>query len=279
MSLKKYKTTCPLDCFDSCSLVVTVDDRGEVSNIEGNKEHPITKGFICEKGKKHLERVHHPSRLKYPMLKSNGVLKRISWDDALSIIVGKIKRYIKEYGSKSIGLYSYAASAGLLKNIEDLFFDYLGSTTKVCGSICWGAGAAAQELDFGKSLGHTPEDIVNSKTIIIWGRNPMETNIHLVPYLKAAKERGASILLVDPLRTATAEICDSYIRLKPEGDAALACAITKYVLEKDLYDKNFAENYTLGFAELRSFLSSINTEELLELSGASIEDVAMLAEK
>ncbi len=279
MSLRKYNTTCPLDCFDSCSLVVTVDDEGEILSIEGNKQHPITKGFICEKGKRHKERVHHPSRLKYPMIKSNREWKRISWEDALDTIADKMKHYIKEEGSKSIGLYRYAASMALLKNIEDLFFDYIGDTTKIYGSICNGAGAAAQLLDFGKRLGHSPEDTINSRTIIIWGRNPVETNMHLVPYLKAAQERGASLILVDPLRTATAGICDLHIRVKPEGDAALACAVTKYVLEKDLYDKDFANNYTLGFTELRSYLASISMDELLAICGVGIEDINLLAVK
>ncbi len=279
MSLRKYNTTCPLDCFDCCSLVATVDEKGEVINIEGNREHPITKGYICEKGKKHQERVHHPSRLKYPMVKSQGEWKRISWDEALDTIAGKIQQYIKEHGTKSIGLYSYAASAGLLKNIENLFFDYLGSTTKIYGSICCGAGAAAQRLDFGKHLGHCPEDTANSNTIIIWGRNPVETNIHLLPYLKAAKERGASLILVDPLRTATAEICSWHIKIKPEGDAALACAVAKYALEKDMFDAAFAETCTQGFEELRSYLTSISMEELLELCGAALEDISLLAEK
>lgn len=279
MPLKKYNTTCPLDCFDSCSLEVTVDDKGDIISIEGNKEHPITKGFICEKGKKHLERVHNSSRLRYPMLKVKGEWRKISWDEALETIAVKMQEYINKYGTKAIGLYSYAGAAGLLKNIENLFFNYIGETTRIYGSICSGAGAAAQKLDFGKHLGHSPEDTANSSTIIIWGRNPADTNIHLVPYLKAAKERGAALILIDPLRTATAGLCDSYIRVKPEGDAALACAVTKYVLEKDMYDKDFAKSFTLGFAELKSYLMSISMEQLLELSGADIKDIEMLAEK
>lgn len=279
MSLRKYRTTCPLDCFDCCSLEVTVDGLGDIINIEGNKEHPITKGLICQKGRKHLERVRHKKRLKYPMMKNNGKWQRISWDTALDTIAGRIRKHIAEDGSKSIGLYSYSGSLGLLKNVEDLFFDYLGSTTKIYGSICCGAGVAAQRADFGKSICHSPEDTANSNTIIIWGRNPVETNIHLVPMLKAAKERGANLILVDPLRTATAEICDHHIRLKPEGDAALACAAAKYVLEKDMYDKSFAENFALGFAELTSYLGNISMEELSELCGAGVEDIALLAEK
>lgn len=278
MSVNTYMTTCPLDCFDCCSLQVSANDAGEIISITGNKEHPITNGFICEKGKKHLERVRHPLRLKYPMVKSDGEWHRISWNESLDIIAGRVNRYISEFGSESIGLYSYSGSSGLLKSIENLFFDYLGSTTKIYGSICLGAGREAQKLDFGKVLGHAEEDIVNSRTIIIWGRNPAETNIHLVPHLKAAKERGTSIILVDPLSTATSMLCDRHIRIKPEGDAALACAVTKHVLEKGEYDREFAERYTVGFEEMRGFLSGISMNALTELSGASIEDIRLLGD-
>lgn len=279
MAVTRHLTTCPLDCFDCCSLVVSVDENGKVVNIEGNKEHPVTKGFICEKGRKHMERVYHPSRLKYPMRKVNGQWERLSWDEAIELIVEKMKLYMKEYGNSSVGLYSYGGAAGLLKNIEDIFFDYIGGTTQISGSICWGAGNAAQKLDFGRPLGHDIEDMENSKSILIWGRNPVHTNIHLVPFLKSAKERGASLVLIDPLKTATAGLCDSYVRIRPEGDAALACAIAKYVLDKELYDKSFVENHTRGFNELRACLDKLNMPKLLELCGVSMEAVEMLAGK
>jgi len=279
MAVTRHLTTCPLDCFDCCSLVVSVDDTGKVMNIEGNKEHPITRGFICEKGRKHMERVHHPFRLKYPMRKVNGQWERLSWEAAINLITEKIKLSIKEYGNKAIGLYSYGGAAGLLKNIEDLFFDYMGGTTQVSGSICWGAGNAAQKLDFGMPLGHDIEDMENSKSILIWGRNPVHTNIHLVPFLKAAKERGASLILIDPLKTATAGLCDSYIRVRPEGDAALACAVAKLVIERNLYDKAFADNHTVGFRELCAYLDRLDMQDLLELGGVSKEDVEMLTGK
>lgn len=279
MTIMKHLTTCPLDCFDCCSIVATVGENGELLKLEGNSEHPITKGFICEKGRKHLERVYHPARLKYPMKKSNGEWQRISWDEALGTISDKMKQYMSEYGHKSICLYSYSGSAGLLKNIEDLFFDYIGGTTKFYGSICWGAGTAAQQMDFGKAMGHNPEDMANSKTVIIWGRNPAETNIHLMSYLKKAKEHGAELILIDPLQTATASICSRYIRVKPEGDAALACAIAKHAIETSSYAADFVESCTAGHKEIIHYLKCISMEELSQLSGVSAEDIAMLAGK
>ncbi|MGE5676919.1 MAG: molybdopterin-containing oxidoreductase family protein [Pseudomonadota bacterium] len=279
MTTTKYLTTCPLDCFDCCSIVATVGESGELLKLEGNGEHPITKGFICEKGRKHLERVHHPARLKYPMRKINNEWQRISWDEALGLISDKMKQYMSEYGHKSICLYSYSGSAGLLKNIEDLFFDYIGGTTKIYGSICWGAGTAAQQLDFGKAMGHNPEDMENSKTVIIWGRNPAETNIHLMSYLKKASARGAELILIDPLKTATAGICNRYIRVKSEGDAALACAIAKHAIETGSYASDFVESCTAGHEEIIKYLKSKSMEELSELSGVSAEDIALLAGK
>ncbi|MGE5631009.1 MAG: molybdopterin-containing oxidoreductase family protein [Caulobacteraceae bacterium] len=279
MSLKNVITTCPLDCFDACSLVVTVEDDGRITKIEGNKEHPITKGFICEKGKKHLERVYHTERLKYPMLKKEGKWERITWDKAYDIISDRMKEYIENYGMQSIASYTYSGSAGILKNIEDMFFEFMGGTTRIYGSICWGAGMSAQKADFGRVLSHKPEDMMNSKTIVIWGRNPVDTNIHLVPYIKKAKDNGAKVILIDPLKTASADLCDKHIAVKPEGDAAFACATAKYMLEKNKYDKYFMQNCTLGFDEIKSFLKGKSMPEFSELCGVSEVEIVEFAEQ
>lgn len=279
MLFKKIITTCPLDCFDACSLEVTVDSEGKIIEIEGNKEHPITRGFICEKGKKHLERVYHPDRLKYPMVKEEGQWKRISWDEAYNILASRMKNYMDSYGSESIAVYNYAGAAGILKNIEDIFFDYVGGMTTFYGSVCWGAGMAAQKLDFGRVLSHKPEDILNSKTVVIWGRNPVETNIHLVPYIKAAKKNGAEVIVVDPIKSASANIADRHMAVKPEGDAVLACAVAKYLIEKENYDKDFMNNYTKGFESLEKYLKEASMPELSKLCGISQKEIAEFAER
>ncbi|OGO76615.1 MAG: hypothetical protein A2Y23_05460, partial [Clostridiales bacterium GWB2_37_7] len=260
------------DCFDVCSMRAEIID-GKVTKLEGNKEHPITQGFICEKGRKHIERMYSPLRIKKPLKKVKGEFIEISWDEALDTIADKLKDYIDQYGTLSIAQYNDGGAGGLLKNIENLFFDYLGNVTLFKGSLCWGAGIAAQKSDFGDIKGHLPEDIYNTKTIIIWGRNPAETNIHLMPYLKKSREQGARIVLIDPIKTATASISDCHIQLKPGGDAAFALAVAKSMIENKLYDKGFIEDNTKGFEELKAYIDSLSYEELLKISGA---DQAML---
>jgi len=280
---KEYKLcACPLDCFDVCSMRAELID-GKVVKLEGNKEHPVTQGFICEKGRKHIDRMYSPHRIKRPLKRSGESFVEISWEEALDIISEKLNYYIEHYGTLSISQYNDGGAGGLLKNIENLFFDYLGSTTLFKGSLCWGAGITAQSMDFGDVKGHNPEDIYNAKTIIIWGRNPAETNIHLMPFLKKAKEKGAKLLLIDPVETATAAFCDWHIQLKPGGDGAFTLAAVKYMIENQLYDQSFVENHTVGFDAIKEYVLSLNYYELIEACGVNQQVVErfvkQLAEK
>lgn len=277
MSTEYKLCACPLDCFDLCSMRAEIID-GKVTKLEGNKEHPITQGFICEKGRKHVERMYSPLRLTHPMKKVAGKFVEITWDEALDTIASKLKYYIDNYGTLSIAQFNDGGAGGQLKEVENLFFDYLGNITMFNGNLCWGAGIAAQQSDFGDVKGHSPLDIYNAKTIIIWGRNPIETNIHIVPFIKKAKEKGARIILIDPIVTATAAISDWHIKLKPKGDTAFACAVAKYIVENELYDKTFVEKHTKGFEEINEYLKTLDYNELYMLSGTEQETVASFAE-
>ncbi len=275
---KEYKLcACPLDCFDLCSMRTEIID-GKVTKLEGNKEHPITQGFICEKGRKHVERMYSPLRLKHPMKKVKDKFVEITWDEALNTIACKLKHYIDNYGTLSIAQFNDGGAGGMLKNIENLFFDYLGNVTTFDGNLCWGAGIAAQQSDFGDVKGHSPLDIYNAKTIIIWGRNPVETNIHLVPFIKKAKEKGARVILIDPIATATAAISDWHIKLKSKGDTAFVCAVAKYIIENELYDKTFVEKYTKGFEEIKEYVKSLDYNELYMVSGTEQKTVESFAD-
>lgn len=268
---------CPLDCFDVCSMRAEIID-GKVVKLEGNKEHTITQGFICEKGRKHVERMYSPLRLKKPMKKVKDEFVEISWDEALDIISDKLRHLMDHYGTLSIAQYNDGGAGGLLKNVENLFFDYLGDVTLFKGSLCWGAGIAAQKSDFGDVKGHSPEDILNAKAIIIWGRNPADTNIHLVPFIKKAREHGTKVVLIDPLKTATAAFSDWHIQLKPGGDAAFALAAAKYMIENKLIDNDFLKNYTASFDEIKDYIESISYELLMDLCGSDLDTLKSFAE-
>lgn len=271
---KEYKLcACPLDCLDVCSMRAEIID-GKVVNLEGNKEHPITQGFICEKGKKHIERMYSPLRIKHPMKRVNDEFVQITWDEAISTIADKLQNYIKQFGTLSIAQYNDGGAAGKLKEVENLFFNYLGDVTLFKGSLCWAAGIEAQKLDFGDVIGHHPDDLDHAKTIIVWGRNPAETNMHLMPFIAKARNKGAKLIVIDPIVTATAKTADWHIQLKPGGDWAFACAAAKYLIDNGLYEIEFAQNHTKGFEEIKAYLAELSYEKLYHIAGTT-EDVLL----
>ncbi len=275
--MKKIRTACSLDCWDACSIEVTMDG-DEIIKIQGDPSNPITKGFICQKGIQHIERVLSPNRLTSPLKKIDHHWVSISWDDAINEIALKLKEIKENYGSSSLIHYKDYGHGGLLKNIDTAFFNGYGGATSHKGSLCWSAGIAAQKSDFGTSLSHNPEDHLNSKTIIIWGRNPVDTNVHLVPFLKKAKEKGANIVVIDPIKTSTAQISTHYYQVHPEGDGFLALAMAKLIIEQKLYDKTFINNYSNGFHSYLEYVESFDLNDLINKAGLSLESVKELTD-
>lgn len=276
MSEKKISFSCPLDCFDACSMIATVRD-GKVVKIEGDKNHPLTQGFICQKGKKHLERAYHPDRILGPKKKHKGEWIDISYEEAIDEIVEKLTHIKKEYGFEAVLHFYDSGYAGLSKTVDKMFFNYYGGATTHTGSLCWGAGIEAQKIDFGGNRSHAPEDLLNSKTIIIWGRNPADTNIHLMKYLTEAKKRGAYIYLIDPIRTNTAKIASDYIRIKPAADGALALGIANYIINENLIEEDFIRNHVKGYDEYKEYVKSFTLQHTQEITGIDKEKIKKLA--
>jgi len=275
--VKIIKTACSLDCWDTCAIEVTIDG-DKVIKTQGDPDHPITKGFICQKGIKHIERVLSPNRITTPMKKVNNELVPITWDQAIKEIAYNLKDIQKNHESSSLIHYKESGHGGLLKNIDTAFFNSYGGVTSPIGSLCWGAGMAAQIADFGKPLSHDPEDHLNSKTIIIWGRNPANTNIHLVPFLKKAKENGANIVVIDPIKTATAQMATHHYQVRPEGDGFLALAMARLIIDAKLYDKTFVDNYSIGFDSYFKYVKSLDLNDLVDKTGLSLENVKELTD-
>lgn len=181
--MKKLSGGCTLDCFDCCKFNVYVDNN-QVIKIEGDKNHPYTKGFICKKGLMHLNRSNHPKRQYKPLLKVNGEWIEISFEEAIDIIAERLSEYKEEYGAQSILYYEQYGSGSLLKSIGDIFFNFFGGCSKQKGGPCWSAGIAAQKQNFGDVRSHCLEDMINSRTIIVWGKNPANTTIHTMQMIK-----------------------------------------------------------------------------------------------
>lgn len=277
MPEKKIKFSCPLDCFDACSMIATIEDE-KIVKIEGDKDHPLTQGFICQKGRKHLERVYHPDRILSPKKKYNGKWIDISYDEAIDEIAEKLTRIKQQHGSQAVLHFYDSGYGGLSKTVDEMFFNYYGGATVHTGSLCWGAGIEAQKIDFGGNKSHAASDLLNSETIIIWGRNPADTNIHLMKYLTNAKKNGAYIYLIDPIRTNTAKIASEYIRIKPSTDGALALGIANYIIKENLIDEGFINRHVQGYEEYKKYVKDFTLEYTEEITGVHREKIKEIAE-
>lgn len=270
------KSACPLNCWDSCGLLVTVEN-SKVVKVEGDPSHPITKGKICGRGRMLATRTNSPERVLYPLKKVNGEFKQISWEQALNEISHKMMEIKKQHGSTAV-LHSHDYSNnGILKNLDQRFFNLYGGVTELYGSLCWGAGIEAQKWDFGDAYGHDPEDVLKSKNIIIWGRNVARTNMHFYEKLLEAKKNGAKIYVIDPLFNATAKIADEYISIKPGMDGLLAVGMIKEIRRLGVEDRDFILHHSHGFEDLESLVDGISLEEISRMTEVPIETISSLA--
>lgn len=272
-----HHSACPLNCWDSCGFLVTVED-GKVTNVNGNPEHPITQGKICGRGRMLEKRTNSHDRLLYPLKKVADGFQRISWEQALNEIAQKLAYYKETFGTTSV-LHSHDyANSGLLANLDSRFFNLYGGVTELTGSICWGAGIEAQNWDLGDAYSHAPEDLKNSKHVVIWGRNVARTNMHLYQNLQAVKKNGTKLYVIDPIYNATAKLADEYISIKPGFDGLLAAGIIKEMLRMNLQDEEFLANHTVGLSDLLVLLDSVTLKSISEMTEVPQEVITHLAE-
>jgi len=155
-----------MDCFASCGLLVDTDN-GKVVDVKGDPGHPLTRGRVCGKARRHLDRLYHPERLQYPMVRSGTGWQRVSWNQALDLWAAKLKETKAEFGTTAVLHADASGSNGLLRGLGERFFNVYGGVTRPTGSLCWGAGLAAQALDFGGHQIHEWDDLANSRTVLL----------------------------------------------------------------------------------------------------------------
>jgi len=258
---------CSHDCPDSCGVLVTVDElTGRAVKMQGDPSHPVTRGFLCGKVAKYLDRVYSPERLLYPMRRRKGVAKeplehgreaeafeRISWDQALKEIATRLKAIAEEFGPESILPYSYAGTIGQLGygSMDRRFFHRLGAS-QLDRTICSTAGGEALLTVYGVKLGTPPEEFAHAGLIIAWGANIHGNNIHLWPFVEEARRNGAKLVVIDPYKTRTAALADEHLVINPGTDAALALGLMHVILRNGLEDREYIARCTRGFDELRA---------------------------
>ena len=265
-STKTVHAVCTHDCPDSCGVLVTVDElTGRATKMQGDPSHPVTRGFLCGKVARYLDRVYSPERLLYPMRRKAGVAKgplpkgreaeafeRISWDEALGTIAEKLKATAEEFGPESVLPYSYAGTIGQLGygSMDRRFFYKLGAS-QLDRTICASAGGEALLRVYGVKLGTAPQDFAHAGLVIVWGGNVHGNNIHLWPFLEEARRKGAKLVVIDPYRTRTAALADEHLAIHPGTDVMLALAMMHVLFRDGLEDREYLQGCVDGWQELR----------------------------
>jgi anaerobic selenocysteine-containing dehydrogenase len=262
-------------------MLVQVEN-GRATKVSGDPSHPVTRGFLCGKVARYLEREYSPERLLYPQKrvgeKGSGVFRRISWDEALDAIVERLGVIAREFGPEAILPYSYAGTMGLLNGsgMDRRFFHRLGAS-RLDRTICSSAGGAALMATLGLRYGTEPEQFRNSKLILAWAANIHGTNIHLWPFIVEARRKGAKLYTIDPVKTRTAGLSDRHFSIYPGSDLALALGLTHVIIGEKLYDADYVAKYTNGFDELRALAAKYDPERVAALTGIAKEDIVQLA--
>lgn len=275
-------SVCALDCPDACSLLVQVDESGRATRLRGNPAHPVTQGFLCAKVTRYLEREYSPDRLLYPMRrigsKGEGKFARISWDEAIAEIAERLRGTASEFGPESILPYSYAGTMGYLNGsgMDRRFFHALGSS-RLDRTICATAGAVGMTDALGLRYSIEPEQFRHSKLIIAWGANVLATNVHLWPFIVEARRNGAKFYTIDPHQNRTGRAADRHYAIHPGTDAALALAMMHVITSEGLEDRDYVEQHTLGFAELKDKVREWTPQRAAALTGIPAEEIAALA--
>ena len=249
------RAVCPHDCPDTCSMLVTVEE-GRAIRMAGDPDHSVTQGFLCTKVAKYLERTYHEGRLLYPQIrtgaKGEGKFRRASWDEALNLIATRLRQIIETDGPQAILPYSYAGTMGLIQgeSMDRRFFHRIGASL-LERTICSSAGGEALNVTYGTRMAPDPEDIVNAKLVLLWGTNTLTSNSHVWPFVRKAKDNGATTICIDPIRTRTAAVSDEHIPIRPGTDAALALSMMHILFRDGLDDRAYLEEMTLGWEKLR----------------------------
>src|ERR1700686_2061339 len=284
---------CPHDCPDACGVLITIED-GRATKIQGDPEHPVTRGFLCAKVAKYLDRVYSPDRMVYPMrriaakgpvgsaagegARATQTWQRISWDEALDEIASRFRAICTEFGSEAILPYSFGGTLGALNcaSMDRRFFHRLGAS-QLERTICSAAGEAGLTSVLGVKMGTEPEQFRHSKYIIAWASNSHGNNVHLWPFIAEARRNGAKFVVRYPYRTRTAECADWYLPINPGTDAALALGMMHVIIGENLHDADYVAKYTLGFEQLRDKVKEYPPERVAQWTGIAATDIRKLA--
>ncbi len=275
---------CPHDCPDTCAMLVTVEN-GRAVRVAGDPDHPFTNGFLCAKVNRYVERTYHRDRLLQPLRrvgpKGSGRFEPVAWEAALGAIAERLGSIAASSdGPQAILPYSYAGTMGMLQgsSMDRRFFHLIGAS-KLDRTICSMAGTMGMRMTIGANIGADAEGIPESDLVLLWGTNTLTSNPHLWPFVRRARERGARVVAIDPIRTRTAAQCDEWIGIRPGTDAALALGMLHVMFDRGLEDADYLARHTLGEAELRARAAEYPPTRVAAITGLDAAAIEGLAEQ
>ena len=282
-SVRIVTGACPHDCPDTCSWQIAVDrTSGRALDIWGHADHPVTQGALCGKVDRYLERVYHADRLTHPLRrvgpKGGGRFERISWGEALAAIAGRLQGIIDEWGAEAVLPYAYGGTMGWLQQegMSGRFFRQMGAS-RLARTICSEAGFEGYLYTIGSMIGIEAEDFAQARLILIWGSNTLTSNLHLWPFIQAARKQGARVVVVDPARTRTARAADEWIPIRPGTDGALALGMMHEIINTGLHDSDYVAAYTVGFEQLAARVQEWTPQRAAQITGIAAGRISELA--
>ena len=275
-------TACPHDCPSTCALEVEVIDDHTIGRVRGNPRNDYTAGVICAKVAAYRERVHHAERLMHPLqrvgAKGSGEFRQITWEQALDEVAEAMDKARNQYGAEAVWPYHFAGTMGLVQRDSIHRFRHAFGFSREHETICVTTACNGWIAGHGKIWGADPREITESDLIVVWGGNPVSTQVNVMTHIaKARKQRGAKLIVIDPYRTPTADAADTHIALKPGTDGALACAVMNVMFEEGLADWDYMRAYTDGPERLQQHLSTRTPEWAEGITGVPAQDIREFA--
>jgi anaerobic selenocysteine-containing dehydrogenase len=275
-------STCPHDCPSTCALDVEVIDGTTIGRVHGSKQQSYTAGVVCAKVARYAERIHHPQRLLHPLRrtgpKGSGAFARISWDEALDEIAARFDAAEREFGAESVWPYYYAGTMGLVMRDGINRLTHVKKYSRYWGTICSVVATAGFAAGAGKVAGVDPREMAKSDLVVIWGTNPVSTQVNVMTHAtKARKERGAKIAVVDIYENATMKQADIKVLLRPGTDGAFACGVMHVLFRDGFADRAYLERYTDCPAEFEAHLATRTPEWASAICGLPVAEIEAFA--
>src|ERR1700736_6120366 len=275
-------STCPHDCPSACALDVEVIDNAAIGRVRGSKVQTYTAGVICAKVARYAERIHHPDRLTYPQFrvgaKGSGKFARITWDDALDEIASRFNAAEREFGAQSVWPYYYAGTMGLVMRDGLNRLAHVKKYSRFYSTICSTIARVGFAAGTGKIAGPDPREMGVSDLVVIWGTNPVNTQVNVMTHaMRARKERGARIAAIDIYNNDTMKQADIKIILRPGTDGAFACGVMHVLFREGFADRAYMERYTDCPAELEAHLATRTPEWASSICGVPVEEIEAFA--